>query len=177
LHFIYLGDRLYTLHELTSTLNVQAIPAAPNGTTPILSTVSIVPPDAPANATFAAAEIIVPPLSKCFPKTYIYASNRNTATSPEQQDPRGDTIAIFELVNKGLRGERLSLVRQVYTGLTQVRGMAIGPAELGAEEYLVAAGVKGTEGVKVFRRTEEGRNLELIAQNKDVPTRTTFVWV
>ena len=70
------------------------------------------------------------------------------------------------------------LVNQVYTGIDQPRGMSIGPECInGADEYLVAGGVAGTAGVVVFRRTEGGRNLELVAQNTDIPTRTSFVWI
>jgi Lactonase, 7-bladed beta-propeller len=170
----FLDDRLFTLHELSSTLTVECIPAAPNGTSSIIASVSITPPNPPQNATFAAAEILIPKPTKKFCVPYIYVSNRNTGT----QDPRGDTIAIFEHVNQGTPFEGLELVRQVYTGLDQIRGMEIGPAdERGGEEYLVASGFAGTAGVLVFRRTEGGRNLELVAKNTEIPTRTSFVWL
>ena len=56
--------------------------------------------------------------------------------------------------------------------------MSIGPECIkGADEYLVAGGVAGTGGVVVFRRTEGGRNLEFVARNTEIPTRTTFVWI
>jgi hypothetical protein len=93
------------------------------------------------------------------------------------QDSRGDTIAIYEHVNKGQSNEGLVLVNQVFTGLNQPRGVAIGPVSSGADEFLVAAGVAGTAGVRVFRRTEGGRNLALVAQNTQVATRTAFVWL
>lgn len=38
-----LDNILYTLHELTSTLTLQEIPRYPNGTSQILSNVSIIP--------------------------------------------------------------------------------------------------------------------------------------
>jgi 6-phosphogluconolactonase (cycloisomerase 2 family) len=168
-----LDDRLFTLHELSSTLSVQAIPAAPNGTSSIIASVSITPPDPPQDAIFAAAEILIPPPTKKFCVPYIYVSNRNKGT----QDSRGDTIAIFEHVLLG-QAEGLKLVKQVYTGLDQVRGMEIGPGdERGGEEYLVAAGSSGTAGVRVFRRTEGGRNLELVAKNLEIPTSSSFVWL
>ena len=70
------------------------------------------------------------------------------------------------------------MVKQIYTGLDQIRGMEIGPAdERGGEEYLIASGSAGTAGVIVFRRTEGGRNLELVAQNLDMAIRTSFVWL
>ena len=91
---------------------------------------------------------------------------------------RGDSIAIFEHVHRGTRLEGLKLVKQVYTGLDQIRGMEIGPAGgRGGEEYLIASGYAGTAGVAVFRRTKGGRDLELVAQNLDIPVRTSFVWL
>jgi len=89
------------------------------------------------------------------------------------QDPRGDTIAIFEKV-----GSQLVLKNQVYTGLDQIRGMMHGQqAGEGGEAYIVAAGYAGTAGVKVFKRTEGGANLEEVAVNTEIPTRTSFVWL
>jgi len=170
------GGRLFTLHELSSTLSVQPLPSIANANssaTPI-ATVSITPPNPPSGAKFGAAEIIIPPPTYRFPTPYIYVSNRNIGV----QDPRGDTIAIFQHTNPGLPDEGLVLVNQVYTGINQPRGMSIGPKCVkGADEYLVTAGVAGTAGVVVFRRTEGGRNLEFVAQNTEIPTRTSFVWI
>lgn len=173
-HISIYNHRLFTLHELSSTLTVQRIPEAPNGTSSIIASASIKPPNPPQNSTFAAAEILIPTPTEMFPVPYIYVSNRNTGT----QDPRGDTIAIFEHVHQGTPFEGLKLVRQVYTGLDQIRGMEIGPVdERGGEKYLIASGFAGTAGVLVFRRTEGGRNLELVAKNLEIPTRTSFVWL
>ena len=169
-----LDHRLFTLHELSSTLSVQRIPEAPNGASSIIASVSITPPDPPQGAIFAAAELLIPTPTEKFCTPYIYVSNRNTGT----QDSRGDSIAIFEHVYQGTPFEGLKLVNQVFTGLDQIRGMEIGPAdERGGEEYLVAAGFAGTAGVLVFKRTEGGRNLELVAKNLEIPTRTSFVWL
>lgn len=150
-------------------MTVQRIPGAPNATSPIIASVSITPPNPPAGAKFAAAEILIPPTSPRFPVPYIYVSNRNTGNL----DPRGDTIAIFEHVNKDRRDERLQLIQQVYTGLDQIRGMEFGPDPY---EFLAAGGVEGSAGVLILRRIDEGRNLEIVARNHDVPTRTSFVW-
>ena len=65
----------------------------------------------------------------------------------------------------------------MYTGLDQIRGMEFGPARNGGEAYLVAAGFAGSGGVVVYKRTDGGRALEEVARNKDVLTRTSFVWV
>lgn len=91
--------------------------------------------------------------------------------------PEGDSIAIFEHVNQGQSNEGLVLIKQVFTGLDEIRGMEFGNAANGGEEYLMAGAFAGTGGVVVFRRTEEGRNLELVVRNQDVPTRTSFVWL
>ena len=164
-----LDNMLYTIHELANTLTVQVVPSYPNSTSQILSNVSIIPPDPPAGSAFAAAEILIPEPTAEYPIPYIYASNRNTGV----QDPRGDTIAIFENVDN-----QLVLRNQVYTGLDQIRGMMSGEeAGCGGEGYIVAAGYAGTAGVKVFKRTGGGANLEEVAVNTDIPTRTAFVWL
>ncbi|KAF7369139.1 putative isomerase YbhE [Mycena venus] len=169
-HIRISNDRLYTLHELASTLSVQAIPAAPNGTSPTISSVSIIPANPPAGAVWAAAEILIPPPSARFPSQYIYVSNRNTGV----QTPTGDSIAIFENVDQGTPKERLQLVTQVFTGLDQIRGMEFGGED---DEYLIAGGVAGTAGVVIYKRADGGRNLTEVVRNTDVPTRTSFVWL
>lgn len=166
------GDRLFTLHELSSTLSVQSVPTL-NATSSAITRVSVAPEDAPAGAKWSAAEVLIPPPTKRFPKSYIYVSNRNLGVP----DPRGDTIAIFEHVNKGKADEGLVLISQAHTGLEQVRGMEFGPVETGGDEYLVASGVRGKGGVVVLKRVDGGRNLKVVAKNLEVPTRTTFVWL
>ncbi|KAG6908854.1 hypothetical protein DXG01_003020 [Tephrocybe rancida] len=173
-HIAISNNRLFVLHELASTLTVQTIPAAPNGTASIIASASIIPPDPPAGAVFAASEILIPAPTTDFPTPFIYVSNRNTGVL----DSRGDAIAIFEHVNAGTHQEGLKLVKHVYTGIDQPRGMEFGPADgRGGEAFLAVAGVAGNAGMKIFKRTEAGRNLELVATNLDVPTRTTFVWL
>ncbi|KAF8643475.1 hypothetical protein AX16_009031 [Volvariella volvacea WC 439] len=99
-HIAIYDNLLYTIHEKTSTLTVQAIPPGPNGTTlPLIANVSIIPPNQPAGAQFFAAEIVIsPPNPPKFPNPLIYTSNRNIATEPQDKDPNGDAIAIFEFV-------------------------------------------------------------------------------
>lgn len=152
---------------------MQPIPSAPNGTSSILSSVSIIPPNPPKGSSFAAAEILIPQPTERFPDPLIYVSNRNVGT----QDSRGDAVTIFELVNKGLPDEKLQVVNYAFTGLDQIRGMEFGPSEKGAEEFLIAAGVAGSAGTVVLRRDQGGRNLTVVARNLDVPTRTSFVWI
>ncbi|KAF7339207.1 hypothetical protein MVEN_01998100 [Mycena venus] len=168
-HMRISNNRLYVLHELASTLTVQAIPSFPNGTSTIISTASIIPANPPPGAVWAAAEILIPPPSARFPTQYIYVSNRNTGV----QTPTGDSIAIFENVEQGTPRERLQLVTQVFTGLDQIRGMEFGAAD---DEYLIAGGVAGTAGVVVYKRADGGRELQEVVRNTDIPTRTSFVW-
>ncbi|KAF7294602.1 putative isomerase YbhE [Mycena indigotica] len=109
-HIAVQDNILFTIHEKTSALTAQVIPAGPNGTTnPLIANVSIVPADALPGSQFAAAEIILSPVSKKFPNQLIYVSNRNI--SPNVTDPKGDTIAIFEFV-KGTPGNNRRMVRR-----------------------------------------------------------------
>jgi hypothetical protein len=158
---------LYTLHELASTLTVQLLPAAPNGTSPFTASSYIVPPNPPAGSVWAAGEILIPPTSAAFPTPYIYVSNRNTGTA----DPRGDSIAVYQPT----AGGGLVQITQVYTGLNQIRGMEFS-ALVNGEQYLAASGVVGTGGVAIFKRVSGG-GLTLVARNTDVATRTSFVWL
>lgn len=154
---------LFVLHELASTLTSQQLPAAPNGTSDIISQLYIVPPDPPAGAAFAAGEILYPDPSSIFNGSFIYTSNRNTGN----QDAQGDAITIFETNDQG----ELTLIDYVFTGLNQIRGMQVfGPNS----EFLIAGGFGGG-GVAVFQRTGNGNGLQLLARNTDLPTRTSFV--
>ncbi|TDL20328.1 putative isomerase YbhE [Rickenella mellea] len=164
-HIAIQGNYLFTLHELSSTITSQAIPAAPNGTSPFISNLSILPPNPPAGSVFAAAEILYPTTDYLYPGKYIYVSNRNTGV----QDPRGDAIAIFLATSTG----SLNLVGHVYTGLNQIRGMQLFGPNL---SYLIAGGYGGG-GVAVFERENNGANLTLLARNAVLPTATSFVWV
>jgi len=179
-HIAIRDNQLYTLHELSSTLTLQNIPLSSSTTAPLLANVSIVPSNPPAGAKFAAGEILISHPSSKFPNPYVYVSNRNTGKT----DSRGDTIAIFEHVTKTSTHRRqqvttdsLVLVVQVYTGLNQIRGMQLGRLVDGGDEYLVASGVVGTGGVVIFKRTNGGRNLVEVARNRQIATRTSFVWV
>ena len=164
-----LGNMLYAIHEMANTLTLQEVPSYPNGTSPILSNASVIPPDPPTGSAFRAAEILIPEPTTEYPIPYIYASNRNFGV----QDPRGDAIAIFENVNN-----QLVLRNQVYTGFDRVRGMMSGEqAGFGGDAYIAAAADAGTGGVKVFKRTEGGANLQEVAVNTAIPTRSTIVWL
>lgn len=160
---------IFTAHELASTLSVQPFPAAPNGTSAIIASVPTYPSDGPAGAQWAAAEILIPAPKDLFTTPYIYVSNRNKATGAV--DSRGDGVAIFAF-DKGAGS--LTLVKQVFMGLTQVRGMAFGGAQ---NEWLVTGSAEGSGGIGVWERTDGGRDLELVVRNTQLATRTGFVWL
>ncbi|KAF5373908.1 hypothetical protein D9758_000861 [Tetrapyrgos nigripes] len=177
-HIAVHGDRLFTLHETASTLTLQKFPKlAFNSSTPFIANLSTIPDNPPLGSVWAAAEILMPKATKLFPKTYIYVSNRNRPADPSSLDPRGDTIAIFEHVGKGTKKEGLRLVKQVFTGLNQVRGMSIGLEENGSEKYLVTAGAAGSGGTVVFERVDGGAGLKEVARNTEIPQRNTFLWL
>lgn len=155
-------------------MSIQPIPKITSTSAPVIANVSIVPAVRPPGAKYSAAEILFPSPTLRFPKSYIYVTNRNIGVPDTTQ---GDSIAIFEHVNIGRANEGLKLIKQVFTGLSQVRGIAIGHVDNGSEEFLVAAGVAGTGGVKVFKRVDGGRDLVEVASNKEVLTRTSFVWL
>lgn len=169
-HIVVRGDQLYTIHEDDSTLTQQTIPADTSvRAVPASANVSIVPPDVPAGAAMFAAELLLAEASAApgsnFTQPFLYASNRNLGT----QDPRGDAIAIYAVEPE------LTFVKHVFTGLDQIRGMELsGGSE---NEFLVAAGVAGSAGTIVLRRTQGGADLEIVATNTDIPTRTSFVWL
>jgi 6-phosphogluconolactonase (cycloisomerase 2 family) len=150
---------------------LQTIPALNATGSPILSSVSIIPSPVPAGAKYGAAEILIPAATRAFPKRYIYVSNRNIGTPTAE----GDSIAIYERVVSGGK-ESLSLVKQVFTGILQPRGLEFVTAPNG-DEYLAVGGVAGTGGIAIFQRTEGGRNLKEVARNTQVATRTSFVWL
>ena len=78
---------------------------------------------------------------------------------------------------QGTVSGNLTLVNQVFTGLKQIRSMAIGPVSIaGAEEFLIAgANVDG--GVVMYQRTNGGRNLTELVRNTDIQNRTSFVFI
>ncbi|KAF9044259.1 Lactonase, 7-bladed beta-propeller-domain-containing protein [Panaeolus papilionaceus] len=70
----------------------------------------------------------------------------------------------------------LELQAQVFTGLQQIRSMALGRVSDGGDEFLIAGGnVAG--GVVVYQRVDGGRDLEEVARNTDIASRTSFAFV
>lgn len=157
-----LDGMLYTLLELTSSIAAHTFLPLPSE--PVLThTTSTLTNPLPLPNDMLAAEILVPKTNASFPDPYLYVSNRN------DPGPDGDTIAIFSLENK----EKPVLVKEVSTGLRHVRGIVFGGP---GDRWLVAGGVNGG-GVRVFERTEGGRNLKVVAENKTIIAPTGFLWV
>ena len=105
-------------------------------------------PDDLAPLTMLAAELLCPTPNTRFPRTLLYASNRNDPR------PHGDIISIYAEYRDG---EALELVGQVPTGLAHVRAFSFfGPDE----RYMIVGGANGG-GVKVFERTEGGGGVEM----------------
>lgn len=153
---------LYTLIELTSSLSAHRMPPLPAEPT-LTHTTSTLSNPLPLPNDMLAAEILVPAINSAFQTPYLYISNRNDPS------PEGDTIAIFTLEDK----EKPVLVNEVRTGLKHVRGIVFGGPD---DKWLVAGGVLGG-GVKVFERTEGGKNLKVVAELKDIEAATGFLWI
>lgn len=79
-------------------------------------------------------------------------------------------------MNKGKPNEDLVLIKQVFTGLDQIRGMEIGNQANGGDQYLIAGAFSGEGGVAIFQRTDQGRDLKFVVRNSKIP-RTSFVWL
>ena len=110
-----------------------------------------------------AAEILIPPTNTSFPTPYLYLSNRNDPS------PDGDIISIFAIEKPG----SLELIKEVRTGLKHVRGVVFfGPDD----RFVIAGGGRGG-GVKVFERTDGGKDLKIVAELADVEAPTSFWWL
>ncbi|PPQ74306.1 hypothetical protein CVT26_004151, partial [Gymnopilus dilepis] len=159
-HIAIHNNRLFVVHELSSTLSVQTLPTSEDPSSTTLATISTTP-SGPPDALWAAAEILIPPPTPKFPTPYIYISNRNkngssVAFQPPLESssssshshptlPPGDTIAIFQHTHTHPNTshpstshptENLQLIKHVYTGLNQIRGMMVGKEEDGSDEWL-----------------------------------------
>lgn len=115
----------------------------------------------------SAPEVLIPAASGSFTGSYIFVSNLNNG---QTQDPRGDAITVL------IRGDNgnLTVSGYVFTKLQKIRAMRYFGDD---DRYLIAAGQVGDAGVQVYERTGDGGGLKLLAQNKDVATRTSFAWV
>jgi 6-phosphogluconolactonase (cycloisomerase 2 family) len=153
-HAVVLGDELYTLTEKTSELLQQCIPEDVTEQPETTAIFSVVPKDVNAT-TYFAGELITH-------NGLLYASNRNVG----EADPRGDSIAIFETDPK------LQLVKQVFTGIKNLRGVALGGDE--TDKFIIVGG-KETGGVAIYQIVE--KDLVEVARNMTIPPTTAYVWL
>ncbi|KIJ49189.1 hypothetical protein M422DRAFT_161791 [Sphaerobolus stellatus SS14] len=163
-HLIVQDGILYTLHELASLLTSQKLPSNDQTSSPFISS-SLTTPTGANLTNYGAAEIQIPSPTLEFPEKFIYTSNRQIGGT---EDPQGDSIAIFSLKDDG----SFTLLKQVHTGLNNLRGFIIDPNG----RYLVAGGnVSG--GIKIFERINGGADLIQVAATTQVPTASSFVWL
>ncbi|KIO28877.1 hypothetical protein M407DRAFT_242816 [Tulasnella calospora MUT 4182] len=159
-HLIVKGETVYVLNELESTMSTYPLPAAGAKESACLSLLT--PPTQPAKGMLGA-EVLLTESTPAFPEALIYASNRN--------DPHaeGDSIAIFTTADCAAG---FSLVKEVRTGLNHLRAVTFGGEE---DKYLVVGGLNGG-GIKVFERTEGGKDLKEVAHlAAGVDKPTSFV--
>jgi len=144
-HIALHDGSIYTLHELDNSLTQQTLPPlGPRcGSPKLIANVSVLP-DGANPPDYGAAELI-------FSSGLLYASNRNVGPTP---DPNGDTIAIVSTEPK------LSVIKQVSTGLNQLRGVSLGGDQ---DQYIIAAGLVGG-GVAIFEKVDDGKDLKLVTR-------------
>ncbi|KAF9562058.1 hypothetical protein CPC08DRAFT_592372, partial [Agrocybe pediades] len=189
---------LFTIHSTGTLLTAHQIPASSNGTAlPPIASVSILPPEF-RGENVSGYEIVISETNDQFPVPLIYVSTGTLG--PQNFDERGDIIAVYEFkTGTAVAGDTTStstatataseiekrddvswikgefiLHSRTFTGLRQIRGMAIGKQ---ADGVLVAGGAGGG-GVVVYHRTDQGRNLTLGAR-KELPMflyRTSFTF-
>jgi hypothetical protein len=205
-HMAIRDNILFIIHEKTSTLTAQQIPEGPNGTTlPLLANVSIIPPDVNFNGSFFGAEILISEPTEQFPDPLIYVSNRNlgpefdprgdaiaifqfsnSSSANASDDSNGMNVRRHARdlrvrqdagsSDEGATSGSLTLLTHVFTGLKQIRSMALGRVVDGGDQFLIAgANVDG--GVAMFQRVDGGKNLTLVARNEEIANRTSFVFI
>ncbi|KAF8322042.1 hypothetical protein DL93DRAFT_1241531 [Clavulina sp. PMI_390] len=175
-HLQTIGNTLYTIHELANTVTQQIIPAKPGADFPaLIANVSTLPPAStlPANSEYTAAELLLFPASASTTTRYLLASNRNIGTGVNAT--AGDSLAILATAPK------LHVVKQVWTGLEQIRGTQLSPDG----KYVIAAGLVGG-GVAMFEFVETvtksgAVDVDLVLRGRCVDAGcqsiSSFVWL
>ncbi|KAJ3732007.1 Lactonase, 7-bladed beta-propeller-domain-containing protein [Lentinula guzmanii] len=154
---------LYTLLELESSIAKHLFPRSLDSKVELIAKVSTMYNPPPPPNDMLAAEILIPKPNATYPIAYMYVSNRN------HPSPEGDSVAIFSLE----KPDGPELIAEVRTGLRHLRGMEFGGPD---DKYLCAGGLYAG-GIRIFERTEGGRNLKLVAQDPSIKSPTGFLWV
>jgi len=158
------------------------------------------------NGSFFGAEILISEPTDRFPDPLIYVSNRNLGPDFDprgdsiaifefKNSSLGAVTADSGSVSSSRRRfhardfqERQDITvvntitgnfvlqAQVFTGLRQIRSMALGKVADGGDEFLIA-GANLDGGVAVLQRIDGGRNLTVVARNEDIANRTSFVFL
>ncbi|RXW23679.1 hypothetical protein EST38_g2155 [Candolleomyces aberdarensis] len=161
-HVAFYDGDLFTILELSSKVVRHKLPPLPEPPKFLVSKPTMSNPP-PTPNKMLGAEILIPPPNATFSTPYLYLSNR------DDPSPEGDIISIFSIEQPG----SLDLVTEVRTGLKHVRGIVFGGPD---NRYLIAGGGRGG-GVKVYERTEGGKNLKVVAEYSDVEAPTGFWWL
>ncbi|KAK0196285.1 Lactonase, 7-bladed beta-propeller-domain-containing protein [Armillaria mellea] len=157
-HVAYYNGTLYTLLELSSTIDSHCLPPQPADPSFIRTVSTMSQPPSFLN-DMLAAEILIPHPNATFPTPYVYVSNRNDPS------PAGDIISIFSA--------EAELIAEVRSGLKHLRGMAFGGPD---DKWLVAGGAQGG-GIEIFERVNDGKGLVEIAANNETKSPTGFLWL
>ncbi|KAJ4485779.1 Lactonase, 7-bladed beta-propeller-domain-containing protein [Lentinula aciculospora] len=162
-HVAIHDGHLYTLLELKSSVAKHSFPHSPGSDVQFVAEASTMYNLPPLPNDMLAAEILIPKPNAAYPTPYMYVSNRN------HPSPDGDSVAIFSID----KPNALELIAEVRTGLRHLRGMEFGGPD---SKYLCAGGLYAG-GIRIFERTEGGKNLKLVAQDPNVKAPTGFLWV
>ncbi|KAG7091585.1 hypothetical protein E1B28_010606 [Marasmius oreades] len=165
-HAAFYGDHIYILHELNNTLS--SFPLRSRADHDVASC------SLPSTALFAdaiktpdavtAGEILIPRPNDAFSTPYIYVSNRY-----DGRTDGGDTIAIFQITDPSTG--QFELVTEIETDFKQLRGMGF----VGEDgRWLVTGGVFNG-GTKIYERVNDGKGLQLVAENHEVDLPTAFL--
>jgi len=164
-HAVVVGDKLFTLLELSNHITSHEFPPLPEAAVLLQKVATL--SDPPSDPTRIdppplSAEILGPPVTDDYATPYLYVTNRNDPS------PEGDILSVFAMEPAG----SVKLVREIRTGLNHLRGIAFD--ETG--RYLVAGGAFGN-GVKIYERKNGGKELREMAYLTNVENPTGFQWL
>jgi 6-phosphogluconolactonase (cycloisomerase 2 family) len=152
------GRYIYVLNEVSSSLTVHEIPPKDGQSRPI-QRFSIIPPDTDSKDMTAAEIILLPPIDNS--PALILCTNRYST------DPRGDTIAVFEVLQDGRVNP--APIPHIYGIGKQVRALSSDPSG----RYIITAG-RDEGGVVVLKRNKS--EFEEVAR-LDLPKVVVPLWI